>query len=262
MVELMELGSNIDIDTVSDGELERLVNLFLYMGENKPELLKKNFFKGYDKVLIKFREAYDCLEDMHKNPLKYKEIKSKTKGDLLESVIKILFINTKLFKIYNNIKSSTNEYDILILPSEYLKISGKALDPLFRMPIMCECKNYSGKVDVTWIGKFYTVLKMSDIKLGIIFSYNGVTGSNNAWSAGKGLIKKIFLKDGIAILNICKEDFQNIYQGELITDLIEKKYNNLKFDTNISDYFNTEKLDQTVAKTLNKINNELNKKTV
>lgn len=41
-----------------------------------------------------------------------------------------------------------------------------------------ECKNHNKKVDVTWVGKFYSLMNLTDNSLGILFSYKGLTGKN------------------------------------------------------------------------------------
>lgn len=124
---------------------------------------------------------------------------TKSKGDLLEELVCELFNSNEIFEIKRNIRTSTNEIDLVIS----LTILGKYLRSLNIIPnwipdsFLIECKNYSKKIGVTYIGKFYSVIKLSNHNLGLFISTNGITGYNNnklTWSNGAGLIKKITLK--------------------------------------------------------------------
>lgn len=129
---------------------------------------------------------------MHINPEQFKGVKTKTKGNILEEIISAITIDTKIFDLYRNITNNSNEYDIIIEPSELAKNMYNAIPKVVYQPIICECKNYTDKtIGVTWIGKLYMLLSMANVKIGIIFSYDGVIGENE-WTDFKGLIKNIF----------------------------------------------------------------------
>lgn len=134
----------------------------------------------------------------HKVELINKETRTtKEKGDLLENIAcLILATEFSIFDIARNIRTSTNEIDLLITWSAKSKMVN--LNNVYNFlgdEFLCECKNYSKKIDVTYIGKFYSLLKTSGMKFGVLFSVFGITGSK--WDNGVGLIKKIALKDDI-----------------------------------------------------------------
>lgn len=104
-----------------------------------------------------------------------------------------------------------------------------------------ECKNYDKKVSVTYVGKFCSLMLTNQIKLGIMFSYHGISGKN--WNAGQGLIKKFYLhkenlKERYCIIDFNKEDFKSILNGDNFLNIVEKKMECLQFDTDYTRYLN------------------------
>uniref|UniRef100_UPI0006CF4CE0 restriction endonuclease n=1 Tax=Clostridium sp. NkU-1 TaxID=1095009 RepID=UPI0006CF4CE0 len=101
---------------------------------------------------------------------------------------------------------------------------------------LCECKNYAGKVNVTYVGKFYSLLKTSNCKMGILVAWEGVT-RRGTWSDSLGLIKKIALKDDTYIIVIDKNDFDRIIAKEThIFEIIYSKYIAMKNEIDYSNY--------------------------
>ena len=78
---------------------------------------------------------------MHINPEQFKGVKTKTKGNILEEIISAITIDTKIFDLYRNITNNSNEYDIIIEPSELAKNMYNAIPKVVYQPIICECKN-------------------------------------------------------------------------------------------------------------------------
>ncbi|AAO35694.1 hypothetical protein phiCTC2A_66 (endogenous virus) [Clostridium phage phiCTC2A] len=228
-------------------ECEYLLDKFEDFNKDAPDILAKVLQKRSGINSEEFNELYKLLINMHSNEEKYKGVKAKTKGNILEKIIELITIKTKLFKLFTNVSNNSNEYDIIITPSELATMSYNALPEIIYQPIICECKNYKKPVDVTWIGKFYMLLSISNIKCGIIFSYEGITSGKGAgkdkgqndseeWNNAKGLIKKIFLKDGIVIIDISKKELDSIKNGKRLYDIIQSKYADLMFMTNIEKY--------------------------
>lgn len=157
---------------------------------------------------------------------------TKTKGNKLEDLIEVLFVNAfpNIFNVKRNCRTSTNEIDLLINWTQLANNIGltnefSGLGNTF----LCECKNYDGKVDVTYIGKFSSLLSCSDTKLGVLVAWQGVTGTG--WSAGSGLIKKIALAEKRYIIVITKKDLYDIYQKKInLFELLNCKYRALKQD--------------------------------
>lgn len=219
----MNFSSNIE-------EAEFLFDKFEELNESDPDALKVVLQKRSGIKLKEFNDLYDKLIEIHNYPDDFKGVKAKTKGDILEDIIEIITIETKIFGLYRNITNDTNEYDIIIEPSELAKQMYNAIPEIVYQPIICECKNYQETIGVTWIGKLYMLLSLANIKVGIIFSYEGITGEDE-WEASKGLVKKIFLKDGIAILDIGIKELEKIKNGERFYDVVQEKYNQLIYLT-------------------------------
>lgn len=93
-----------------------------------------------------------------------------------------------------------------------------------------ECKNYTKPVGVTYVGKFYSLLRTTNINCGIFFSIKGLGGKTN-WDSSKGLVRKMALRDNTYILDVEYLDFLAIYQKkENIFSVLERKYSSLKCD--------------------------------
>ncbi|MEN8433980.1 hypothetical protein NX821_001151 [Clostridium septicum] len=243
---------------------ESLIDKLFELNEEDPELLRAVWNKksGIKSDII--RELYDKLVHMHENPNEYKNVKAKTRGTLLEELIKQMTIKTKSFELFENITNDTNEYDIIIKTSDLARrYAYNALPRVIFQPIICECKNYQSTIDVTWIGKFYSLLSISNINMGIIFSYEGVTGqAENDWANAWGLIRKIYLKDGIAIISISRTELDRIVAGENFCDILEEKFIELQTMTTIENEKRYHSSEVRVKKLLDKIEEESKKSMI
>ena len=101
---------------------------------------------------------------------------------------------------------------------------------------ICECKNYSSAVSVTYVGKFFSLLRLARVQLGIMIAWEGVTGRNR-WSDAEGLIRKIALSEHIFIVTVDQNDLQRIFEQQTnIFSLINDKYHALQHDIDYSKY--------------------------
>ena len=73
------------------------------------------------------------------------------------------------------------------------------------------------------------MLRNQGSKFGVIFSYEGFTGSD--WKDATGLVKKIFLKDNILILDFNINDFEKLSSGDNFFKLLYDKIDSIKHDT-------------------------------
>lgn len=158
------------------------------------------------------------------------------KGKSLEILVTFLLNNCgNIFKVYQNIHSCTNEIDNLMqLTPAGRYLSSNGLLPQYYCNFISECKNYHGRVGVTYVGKFCSLMMATACKLGVLFSYHGVTG--NKWEAGSGLIKKFYLhKENIderyCLIDFEINDFHAILKGENFLQIVENKISALQFDT-------------------------------
>ncbi|WP_430836489.1 hypothetical protein [Clostridium sardiniense] len=250
----------------NEENIEMMVDFFLNDADS--ELVGKALRKKSKINMDLFDELYLQLKDMHEFTDVYKGIKAKTKGELLEDMIKVLILNTSLFSLFDNITNDSNEYDIITKLSEKGQALSKVIPEELTSLVICECKNYQDTIGVTWIGKLYSLLELSDLKLGIIFSYEPLTGmkikkdedykEEYGWKDANGLTRKIFLKKGIYIININKEDYEAIHKKEKgIFDIIEKKCEELRILANIEKEKKNHPSQVNVEKIKDKIANEL-----
>lgn len=163
------------------------------------------------------------------------DIATKTIGDALEEIVDFIFKESFFYRVYTNKRTATNEIDqFVVLTNEGiqtlddLKISKKVLINEDRC-FLCECKNYADTVGATWVGKFNTLLDVSgNCKVGLIFSYDGLTGKETNWCDAHGLTKVIYrLSDEDNkrfILDINIRDLERLQDRDYtIFDLIKDK---------------------------------------
>ncbi|PWL52574.1 MAG: hypothetical protein DBY38_10590 [Clostridium cadaveris] len=207
-------------------EFQEYRAVFAKLAKDDPDFLKKEIFEIRGENLVKYNKLYEDVKASYKN---------NSKGKKLENLTRFLMIQSKMYEVISNLRDNSNEIDLLVKLND-LGIAEKDILPDFlkeNETMILECKNYNKRISVTWLGKFYNLLKMRDLKLGIIFSYLEFGGTGE-WDSAKGLAKKIYLKDKIIILNFYNEDFENIKDGKKnILSLLNEKYENLVFMTDI-----------------------------
>lgn len=163
------------------------------------------------------------------------------KGDALESLVAYLLkISGGIFKVEKNVRTSSNEIDEIIeLNSKGNILLNAGIIPERYASFLGECKNYEKKVNVTYVGKFYSLLQTTGNKTGILFSYYGVSGSG--WSNASGLIKKIYLQREditrrVAIIDFSICDFEKISKGQNFLEIIDGKLKALRYDTSVEQF--------------------------
>lgn len=184
-----------------------------------------------DEYIEKYRELYDCISNGGLDRGK--------KGRKLEELSTLLFDYSvsNLFDVYKNCRTSTNEIDLLIRWTEAARVSGmNGAFPCFGESFLCECKNYKGAVKVTYVGKFSSLMAVTNTNFGIMISWDGVTGRGK-WSDSQGFIKKIALSDKKYIIVLDKYDLKKIYnKQESVFSLVYDKYTALKNEIDYSKY--------------------------
>ncbi|EJA1886495.1 restriction endonuclease [Staphylococcus pseudintermedius] len=148
-------------------------------------------------------------------------------GKVLEKFVSQLFEYMNLHYIYLNKRTSTNEIDLFLKTNDVSRTYYNNTLPILSEDFIVECKQYHQKVKVTWVNKFYSLLRFGNYKLGIIFSVEPLTGKND-WDSSKGVCSKVALKDNIYIINLHLEDMKNIVDGYNVIDIIDEKYTKLK----------------------------------
>ena len=187
-----------------------------------PEILEE-----YNNLLIEFKKANSS------------KVSNTVKGKALENIVSYLLkISGNIFTVDRNLHTCTNEIDqmVKLQPLGKLLFSNGLINPKLDL-FISECKNHNKVIDVTYVGKFCSLLLTNQIKLGLLFSYHGVSGSN--WRYGSGLIKKFYLhkesiKNRYCIIDFSIKDFESISEGSNLLQIIDEKLYSLQFDTDYS----------------------------
>lgn len=219
-------------------------------GMTPQEFTKEEVLADLDQEEAKFRliTSFSSKEKEEYNLLlsKLKEIHEKDsnatpaeKGKALENIVNFLIKSTSVFDVHKNIHTSTNEIDVLIVVnSKGKRFRNKGYLDINDDILLCECKNYKDKVGVSWVGKFACLLDSTNAKIGLLFSYHGLSGKG--WEDGIGLTKKLYLSrcnnEKIYILDFNKDDFELIENGVTLLELIRAKIISLQTDTKIDHY--------------------------
>lgn len=183
----------------------------------------------YNKMLLELKEVN----------FKRKKFSNDQKKKALEDIVSFILETSGVFEVHRDIHTSSNEIDQLVRLNEkgtyfknkgYIDVKGNYF--------ISECKNYKGSVGVTWIGKLYSLIETQNCNLGILFSYNGISGKR--WNAGVGLIKKLFLtkekNNKIYIIDFNINDFELLLKNVSFLTLMKKKMEDLETDTNVFKY--------------------------
>lgn len=208
---------------IDPGEIKNAMSVIHSINDDD-QLFNEFILEG--KVLDEYKEL---LEYFRLTQTKEK-VTNQEKGKCLEKLVEYISIHTNLFEPYRNIRTSTNEIDLLLKTKP--GIGTMILKEVLNLgDVICECKNHNKAIGVTWIGKLYSLLKFQKVSIGILFSYHGFTGSG--WNDGVGLCKKLRLVDDTIIINFCYDDFLAIAHGKSFLKIIYNKINVLKHDTEI-----------------------------
>lgn len=218
--------------------LEENIDSLIAEAKYRPE----SFLKELKFTNNQYTEIKNYLAKMSEDNLT-----STKKGEVLESFMLYIVEAHKLFEIKTNISTSTNEIDLLLSPTLFGKIIIEhAYNGVIDNNLIIECKNYVSKIDVTWVGKLASLLNITNTSVGIMMSPEGVTGRNN-WDASKGLIRKIALKNNIYILDLTFSDINTLEDNTLL-DVIKKKVDELKLDTDFSKLITSHSLEEKFEK--------------
>ncbi|HCV1561692.1 TPA: restriction endonuclease [Staphylococcus aureus] len=193
------------------------------------ETLENVSFKDIDEQFVLDAEEYKTLvKDL--SILEKPSVSTKEKGDRLERILINILSNSGLFNVTSNKRTSTNEIDIRVEKTTQLVLVENHYSFDVENVIYFECKNYSRKLGVTYIGKFFSILNVANIKLGVLITPYVLTG--NGWYNGHGLCKKLHLKNDINIISITKEDLLKLNKISLLY-LMQQKIHELQEDMDL-----------------------------
>lgn len=197
--------------------------------------------KWNDEQCKKFQRIVDDLDNESST--------TKEQGDKLERVVEFIIKNSFFFDIYKNIRTATNEIDEVIILSEQGKIALSELqlqrdvleidEDLF----LGECKNYSSKLSVTYVGKFYSLMSIAGVSLGIIFTRRGLSGNSEGFEDAYGLTKVLKMMEQAKcpdkefyILTFVDEDYRKMIEGVSFFEIVRAKKVELRLASNYQQF--------------------------
>lgn len=215
----------------------------------------KDFWDMIDNKEQIFQDVTKWSEETKKDfALMLKKLKdnnfsnAQKKGAYLEEIVSFIIEHSFFLKIYRNVHTGTNEIDEVIEVSDRGKIALQTLNlPLEILGIdsnifIGECKNYADRLNVTYVGKFYSLLVNTNTPLGIIFTPNGLTGNESEYKDAHGLVKVLHIiekaknNNDLYILTFTLDDFDKLLDGYTLFDLIKSKKNALKLSSNYESF--------------------------
>ncbi len=168
-------------------------------------------------------------EELREMLIKVEEAKTnQEKKETLEALTEYLF--TSIFGITSsgrNIRTKTAEIDVLLK----LKSPILTFHPLFKeigTHIMIECKNWNKNVGAKTIRNFASLLESYKVKFGCFLVKKHIT--EEAWQT----ILNIFKQRDLIIVVLTLRDIENIINGANLIDILEEKYEHIKFEEPVS----------------------------
>jgi hypothetical protein len=151
------------------------------------------------------------------------------KGKTLEALACFLLDGvTSLRCKYKNLRTRSSEIDLVV---EYDRSLGQiSFFEDFGRYCLVECKNWSKPVGVGSVRDFLGKLDKCKVRLGIIFSKNGVTGVD----AGADALREIqsrYDRDGVCLLVFSLEEVRDIKDGKDFFTSLDRKIDSVRFDT-------------------------------
>lgn len=128
----------------------------------------------------------------------------------------ILLRKTSAFHFDIIIRNLVNDHPLLQNLGEYIGV---------------ECKNLIKKVSVEELNHFIHKLRLHDIKCGIIFTSEGISGVGykNEPRYGKAIQDKTFNRDGIVVFDLTSIDLDKISEGANLLSILLMKYEEIRF---------------------------------
>ncbi len=176
----------------------------------------------------KVLDLIQWIEDNENN----NKIHGKKKGDVFEELILLILNSTKIFNSRQNENTTSNEIDFLVS----LNWNGKRLRDRKYIPkwfpdhFLIECKNHKKPVEVGLVGKFFSLVDVSDMSLGIFISNKGISGRGAShWEDAAAFVNKVNLKysesqNRIILLDMSLNDIKKLTNDSCnIIELIDDR---------------------------------------
>ncbi len=195
------------------------------------------------------QEEFRVLLDNLKQPYNKEVETTKSKGDRLENLVEFIIKKSYFFEVYKKVHTETNEIDEVIVLSSRGKQALKRFNltrdliPIDENIFLGECKNYESNLNVTYVGKFYSLMTVTDISFGIIFTQKGLTGESESYRDANGLVKVLRMVEKsknkgkeFYILSFALEDYEKLLQGTTFFELVKAKKLEMQLASNYCNF--------------------------
>lgn len=187
------------------------------------------------------KERFAKLKGKIVEAMEDESINANEKGEMFEALVRLVFCSTKIFRVCQNKPTTSNEIDFLI----QLNWNGRDLRASGIIPkwipdkFLIECKNYKKPVKVDYLGKFYSLMDVSKIRLGLFISNCHISGRDKRnWEDAAAFVNKINLKysessEPVLLLDISLDKLALVVNdGYNIIDLIMDREAEIMSDIN------------------------------
>ncbi len=127
---------------------------------------------------------------------------------------------------HRRLSTDTSEIDLIM---EYVGEPKLALLEQVGRYVMVECKNWSAPADAATLRDFIGKMQAARVKLGIVFSRAGVTGSHGR--GARGVIRTAYQQDGTIVLVLTHEDLRAVARGEDLARLLDRRCDSVIFQS-------------------------------
>lgn len=172
--------------------------------EYRSEIRENNFELNLDEYAELLYDAYSSSS-------------ANEKGDSLEDVTEFLFKGLKGVSIKDkNLRTRSREIDIVL---EYSQNPTNPFNLSSRFALV-ECKNKEGSMNVQEVDNFVGNLRETGVDLGIIVSWNGISGEDSGRNAAGAINNQ---KNRFEIITITSQDLYRILDGKSLHDIIGER---------------------------------------
>lgn len=156
----------------------------------------------------------------------YSANSSQEKGETLEAVAAMLFEGLEMINIRDrNLRTRSGEIDLVL---EYDRIETQNAFEYQSRYILVECKNTGDSVSSKEVGHFEKKLRESNTDLGVLITWNGISGESSGDDAKRYLDSSD--ADDPTILVITSQDLYSIMDGKSLYEIIDEKLYARRFD--------------------------------
>lgn len=220
---------------MKEEELLQIADFMDELAGMDPDYGINTFFKTPDKIKEECYKKISRIEEIDKDiPNVDRSIKGKLsfeKGLLLEELAKEILSIRNIFLFKERVICDSNEIDLLLQPITNNGLYSSLLPEYLKRDCLVECKNHKKPIDVTLLGKFYSLMRYKKVKFGFMISNKALTGQA-PWEDAFGLTKKLYLRDDTLIINITIKMIKKMLESnESIINVIKKQVNEIKYHT-------------------------------